>query len=230
MKISPLKVIMVLLLALAASASTFAAEAVGTASAAGQEALLQRIIEGIEQRYAVPGFSADFTQSSTIKALDLTDTASGRAMFMHPAKMRWEYDQPEKKIYISDGTTLWVYSPDQNQVMVGRAPEFFKGGQGASFLSDIQSLRRQFVIALAPQQAEGTHTLKLLPREKNIDLARIFLTVDAESFVVSRVDTVNDYDDETRIMLSNVRFEQSPDPAQFHFTVPPGADVLELNE
>ena len=230
MKISPLKVIMVLLLALAASASTFAAEAVGTASAAGQEALLQRIIEGIEQRYAVPGFSADFTQSSTIKALDLTDTASGRAMFMHPAKMRWEYDQPEKKIYISDGTTLWVYSPDQNQVMVGRAPEFFKGGQGASFLSDIQSLRRQFVIALAPQQAEGTHTLKLLPREKNIDLARIFLTVDAESFVVSRVDTVNDYDDETRIMLSNVRFEQSPDTAQFHFTVPPGADVLELNE
>ena len=230
MKISPLKVIMVLLLGLAASASTFAAEAAGTASAAGQEALLQRIIEGIEQRYAVPGFSADFTQSSTIKALDLTDTASGRAMFMHPAKMRWEYDQPEKKIYISDGTTLWVYSPDQNQVMVGRAPEFFKGGQGASFLSDIQSLRRQFVIALAPQQAEGTHTLKLLPREKNIDLARIFLTVDAENFVVSRVDTVNDYDDETRIMLSNVRFEQSPDPAQFHFTVPPGADVLELNE
>ncbi len=230
MKISPLKVIMALLLGLAASASTFAAEAAGTASAAGQEALLQRIIEGIEQRYAVPGFSADFTQSSTIKALDLTDTASGRAMFMHPAKMRWEYDQPEKKIYISDGTTLWVYSPDQNQVMVGRAPEFFKGGQGASFLSDIQSLRRQFVIALAPQQAEGTHTLKLLPREKNIDLARIFLTVDAETFVVSRVDTVNDYDDETRIMLSNVRFEQSPDPAQFHFTVPPGADVLELNE
>jgi outer membrane lipoprotein carrier protein len=230
MKISPLKVIMVLLLGLAASAPTFAAEAVGTASAAGQEALLQRIIEGIEQRYAVPGFSADFTQSSTIKALDLTDTASGRAMFMHPAKMRWEYDQPEKKIYISDGTTLWVYSPDQNQVMVGRAPEFFQGGQGASFLSDIQSLRRQFVIALAPQQAEGTHTLKLLPREKNIDLARIFLTVDAETFVVSRVDTVNDYDDETRIMLSNVRFEQDPDPAQFHFTAPPGADVLELNE
>jgi outer membrane lipoprotein carrier protein len=230
MKVSLLKVIIILLLGLAASAPTFAAEALGTASAASQEALLQRIIEGIEQRYAVPGFSADFTQSSTIKALDLTDTASGRAMFMHPAKMRWEYDQPEKKIYISDGTTLWVYSPDQNQVMVGRAPEFFQGGQGASFLSDIQSLRRQFVIALAPQQAEGTHTLKLLPREKNIDLARIFLTVDAETFVVSRVDTVNDYDDETRIMLSNVRFEQDPDPAQFHFTVPPGADVLELNE
>ncbi|MCG6906193.1 MAG: outer membrane lipoprotein carrier protein LolA, partial [Desulfobacteraceae bacterium] len=161
MRFSPLKVIMGLLLGLAATTAAFAAEAVGTAPAAGQEALLQRVIEGIEQRYAVPGFSADFTQSSTIKALDLTDTASGRAMFMHPAKMRWEYDQPEKKIYISDGTTLWVHSPDQNQVMVGRAPEFFKGGQGASFLSDIQSLRKQFVIALAPQQTKGTHTLKL---------------------------------------------------------------------
>jgi outer membrane lipoprotein carrier protein len=230
MRFSPLKVIMGLLLGLAATTAPFAAEAVGTAPAAGQEALLQRIIEGIEQRYAVPGFSADFTQSSTIKALDLTDTASGRAMFMHPAKMRWEYDQPEKKIYISDGTTLWVHSPDQNQVMVGRAPEFFKGGQGASFLSDIQSLRKQFVIALAPQQTKGTHTLKLLPREKNIDLARIFLTVDAETFVVSQVDTVNGYEDETRIMLRNVRFDQSPDPAQFHFSVPPGADVLELNE
>lgn len=230
MTFSPVKIIIGLLLGLATVGPAFGAEAVTKAPATGQEALLQRIIEGIENRYAAPGFSANFTQSSTIKALDLTDTASGRAMFMHPTKMRWEYDQPEKKIYISDGTTLWVHSPDQNQVMVGRAPEFFKGGQGASFLADMQSMRKQFVIALAPEQPEGAYTLKLLPREKNIDLARIYLTVDAETFIVSRVDTVNAYDDETRIMLSGVRFEQHPDPDQFHFTVPPGADVLELDQ
>ncbi|MFY9941219.1 MAG: outer membrane lipoprotein carrier protein LolA [Desulfobacterales bacterium] len=231
MTFSPVKIFMgLLLLCLSAGVAAFGAEADTKTPAAGQAALLQRVIEGVENRYAVPGFSADFTQSSTIKALDLTDTASGRALFMHPAKMRWEYDQPEKKIYISDGTTLWVYSPDQNQVMVGHAPEFFKGGQGASFLADMQSMRKQFVIALAPEQTEGAHTLKLLPREKNIDLASIYLTVDAETFIVSRVDTVNAYEDRTRIVLSGVRFEQHPDPDQFHFTVPPGADVLELNE
>lgn len=230
MHLKPARFIMGLMVCLFAATGAFGGDPAAKMPATGKEALLQSIIEGLENRYAVPGFSADFSQESTIKALDLTDTASGRAMFMHPGKMRWEYDQPEKKVYISDGTTLWVYSPDQNQVMVGRAPEFFKGGKGASFLADMQNMRKQFVIALAPDQPEGAHTLKLIPREKNIDLASIYLTLDAKTFIVSRVDTVNAYDDKTRIMLSRVRFEQNPDPNQFHFTVPQGADVLELDQ
>ena len=39
------------------------------------------IIKKVEARYAVAGFSADFFQTSTIKAMKITDTAFGKAFF-----------------------------------------------------------------------------------------------------------------------------------------------------
>ena len=48
------------------------------------------IIKKVETRYAVPGFSANFFQASTIKAMKITDTAYGRAFFKRPDKMRCE--------------------------------------------------------------------------------------------------------------------------------------------
>ena len=34
-----------------------------------------------------------------------------------PGKMRWDYAKPEKKYFISDGTTLWVYEEAAHQAI-----------------------------------------------------------------------------------------------------------------
>ena len=109
---------------------------------------LSQIMKGIEKKYALSGFSARFFQSSTIKAMDITDTASGRLLIKHPGMMRWEYEEPDRQIIISDGFQLWIYRPDDNQVMIGKAPAFFGDGKGASFLSDISRIRENFTISL----------------------------------------------------------------------------------
>ena len=109
---------------------------------------LDQILEGMEKKYANSSFSARFLQQSTIKAMELTDSASGRVYISHPGKMRWEYEQPDRQIIITDGYKLWIYRPEDNQVMTGRAPEFFRDGKGASFLSDIKLLREKFDIVL----------------------------------------------------------------------------------
>ena len=83
---------------------------------------LDRILEGMEQKYANSSFSAKFLQQSTIKAMELTDSATGKVYVMHPGKMRWEYEQPDRQIIITDGYKLWIYRPEDNQVMTGAAP------------------------------------------------------------------------------------------------------------
>ena len=32
-----------------------------------------------------------------------------------PGRMRWDYEKPEKKLMVSDGSTLWVYEPEDEQ-------------------------------------------------------------------------------------------------------------------
>ena len=36
---------------------------------------------------------------------------SGNAYFLHPGKMRWDYQAPEKNMFLVDGKYVWFYSP-----------------------------------------------------------------------------------------------------------------------
>jgi outer membrane lipoprotein carrier protein len=44
-------------------------------------------------------------------------TEAGTAYFRRPGKMRWEYESPEKNIFLVDGKTAWFYVPGDHTVM-----------------------------------------------------------------------------------------------------------------
>jgi len=41
---------------------------------------------------------------------------AGTAYFRRPGKMRWEYDSPEKNLFLVDGKTAWFYVPADHTV------------------------------------------------------------------------------------------------------------------
>ena len=189
---------------------------------------LDKIIAKVEEIYDVPGFSAQFVQESTVKAMEITDHASGRIFVKRPGMMRWVYEKPYNQIIITNGKKLWIYKPDDNQVMLGRAPTFFGDGKGAGFLADIKVLRHKFNITLPEQKDDRYYLLKLVPIEQSFELAQIFLSVSRTTFKVSKIVTYNSYGDENRIDLINPRFDILPAEDLFTFSIPKGVDVLEL--
>ncbi|MFC1788376.1 outer membrane lipoprotein carrier protein LolA [Thermodesulfobacteriota bacterium] len=194
------------------------------------ELSLEDIIQKIEKRYAVPGFSAYFSQTSTLKAMEITDSASGKAFFKRPGKMRWEYETPDRQTIITDNKTLWIFRPEDNQVMIGKAPSFFEGGKGFSFLSDMKLIQQKFSIDLEKKAQDDYYELKLLPREKAFDVSVIYLSVSTKTFDVVRIVTANSYGDETRIVFSDIQFIQTIDDSMFNFKLPKGIEVLNLDE
>jgi outer membrane lipoprotein carrier protein len=191
---------------------------------------LEKILDGIENRYANSAFSAKFLQESTIKAMEITDFASGMVYVRHPGMMRWEYDKPDKQVIITDGFKLWIYRPEDNQVMTGSAPNFFRDGKGASFLSDIKLIREKFNISLLKSESNFFYELKLMPIEKTLDISDIRLSVSKNTFNIVRVVTYNFYGDETRIEFLNPKFNVQLDDSLFSFKIPKGVDVLTINE
>lgn len=198
-------------------------------SAIGAEAPLTAddVITKIENRYSVPGFSARFIQESTLKAMGITDIATGKMFVKRPGMMRWEYEKPEKQIVITDGENLWIYRPDDNQVMVGRAPEFFGTGKGATFLSDIRIIRRNFFVSKVKDR-DGYIVLDLQPKEKKADVAKIYISILKRDYEISRIGINNSFGDETIIDLIDSQFVTSPDSA-FNFTIPKGAEVIKID-
>lgn len=91
-----------------------------TASAPGAIDPVQNIVRMVEARYH---------SSRTLKAVFLeryTDgrrtvrVESGKAFFSHPGRMRWEYESPEEKLFLTDGKIAWFYVPADHTVT--RAP------------------------------------------------------------------------------------------------------------
>jgi outer membrane lipoprotein carrier protein len=204
--------------------------AVNFSYSAESELTLEQILDRVEKHYAGKSFQAEFIQESTIKAMDIVDFASGKIFVRYPGMMRWEYEKPEMQIIITDGRKLWIFRPSDNQVLTGNAPAFFSDGKGASFLSDIKLIRQKFKISLENSKEGFFYELKLQPLEKRLDVTDIRLSVTKNTFTVIRIITFNSYGDENRIEFANHQFDVKLEDSLFSFRIPPGADVVQLDE
>ena len=162
--------------------------------------------------------------------MGMVDTAKGELSFGSPGTMRWHYQTPEEYFIITDGDTVWIYRPDDNQVIQGRAIDYFGGRKGSDFFSNPDALCNDFVVTLAPKglQTEDHYVLKLVPKREQSDLTELYLFVSRSTYDITETVTTNATGDKTTIRFNNYRFKQDLDPSLFVFKIPDGAEVLQL--
>ena len=191
---------------------------------------LDAILAKIEKQYDITDFTVLFFQTSTLKAMAIQETASGKLLVKRPDMMRWEYETPDKQIIVSDGNRLWIYRPEDNQVLVGKSPAFFGEGKGAGFLTDMKSIQQNFSISLEDKGKEKYYRLKLIPNDLTQDLSSVFLAISPDTFEVMEVITYNLYGDETRIELNDYLYDRNLEADVFRFEIPDGADVVQMDQ
>ncbi|WP_457552664.1 outer membrane lipoprotein chaperone LolA [Desulfobacula sp.] len=198
-----------------------------TASAFGNDMIKEDLLAALEKTYTAKSFEADFIQTSRLAALDIIEKASGKAFFSHPGKMRWEYMAPEHHEIITNGKMLWIFRPEENQVMQGDASHFFKSGAGGAFLSDISLIRKNYTVNIKEVTADYIE-IDLNAKKKNADIPLIMIRVSQKNNEIIRVVTYNPYDDTTVFEFKNIRFKKI-DPAIFEFNPPKGINIINLD-
>ncbi len=198
-----------------------------SASAAGaSNDAVANLVAKIENRYAGHSFSVNFFQTSVLAALESEETAQGRVQFSHPGKMRWTYIKPEQHEIITNGEKVWIWRPDQNQVMTGDASSFFSSGVGATFLSDMADIEKAYHVKILSENSEWIE-LELHPRKSVPEMEKIVVKVIVATHDIVRVTTYNTYGDTTSFDFGKIRFETIPESA-FEFAVPRGAEVISM--
>ena len=78
------------------------------------------LIERVEAHHrSLPHFEARFEQRFSPRIFGRDRVETGRLTVKRPARMRWDYEQPEPKVFVSDGTNTWFHVPADEQVVVG---------------------------------------------------------------------------------------------------------------
>lgn len=189
---------------------------------------VEDILSKIEVRYGGSGFSANFSQKSHLAAMQMTEDATGSAVFKRPGKMKWTYETPEKQLIVTDGATLWIYRPEDNQVMTGQPDSYLADGKGGSLLSDVKMIRKKFDVTYSGKNANGDFELKLVPKEMTGALTKAGLVVSSKTYDIMKIVYENESQDKTELSFKDLKFGINPPDSDFDFKIPEGAHKLKL--
>jgi outer membrane lipoprotein carrier protein len=143
------------------------------------------------EKFRINDYSAVFSQESIIASLDRRQHAAGHVQVVFhylgeelapEVKFRWRYEQPTSQEIVSDGRTLWVYLPENNQVIQSEIALIDQTRQNdpMTFLTGLGNLSRDFRIGWATPQLDedGNYALELIPQRISPLVSRLVIVVD----------------------------------------------------
>ena len=102
--------------------SLLAAFFLAVPAAAQERASTDDVVAQVERRYnRVQTLRADFIQRFTSGPTTMVE--SGTVHFRKPDRMRWEYNSPEEKLFLTDGEYAYFYVPAERQVRRSKLKE-----------------------------------------------------------------------------------------------------------
>lgn len=194
---------------------------------------LEQVVDALEATYGkMTDLRAEFSQVAQNKSLGQDVKAQGTVYLRKGGKMRWEYKSPSPQQIVSDGTYLWVYTPELNQVNKGDAPKALAGPAG-SFLQGLGKVREEFTVRfLNPANktdASGRPVLDLTPKKPTPLLTRLVLTLDPkESYIVRQAVLYDQLQNTVTMSFNRVAVNPGLSDTLFAFTPPKGTAVVPL--
>lgn len=186
-------------------------------------ALLQKIRDKYKQ---APSLMAVFKQINESAALKTRKESEGVVSILRPGKVRWETQSPDPSIFISDGKTMWFYSPpfdaESNGQLVIRKASDTQSKLATALLSGEFQTGPDLKVA-----AKGSNRFQLIPRKGTSgDVMTAEIEIDAQKLLISKVILKHKDGNHSEITLSKVIFGKGVTPDMFQFKAPPKTEIV----
>jgi outer membrane lipoprotein carrier protein len=200
-------------------------------------------------------FAARYRDARTMQATFLerytengrvTRVEAGEAYFRRPGKMRWEYNLPEKNLFLVDGKTAWFYVPTDHTVTRVPAKNSSDWRTPLALLAGEMKISRVCTrLEIAPHEEPQTAgdavlscELRGAPAEKaaaskagDAQVAKdqpeqVFLEIEKATGNLVRVLVRDPGGVQIEFQFANWRLHADLPESFFHFTLPPGTAIV----
>ncbi|HEY7680987.1 MAG TPA: outer membrane lipoprotein carrier protein LolA [Terriglobia bacterium] len=219
-----LRLLGLVLLALAAG-EALAAQGTGVAPS---PPALGEVLRGVESKYnrmksMKAHFQQIFRQGSQVRREE------GMLYLSKPGKMRWEYENPEPKLFLTDGKRLILFVPSENRVMESAIKESADLRAPLAFLLGNLNFAEEFGrFETSPDLAAvgaGNIVFKAFPKRMGERLEWILFEVTPE-FQIRRVVAREAGGIETEFRFTEEQSNPVLAQSLFRFVPPDGAEVV----
>ncbi len=181
----------------------------------------------LQRKYdAIKDFSASFIQTYEGGVLRRKASESGTVYVKKPGRMRWDYTSPEKKLFISDGRTMFLYFPADKQVMKNPVPAQDEATSAVLFLMGKGDIVRDFNVKWAEGSTENTYRLRLDPKTRQTEYDWLELAADRHTLQIAGLTAADAQGGRSSFSFSNFKENVGLADKMFQFTIPRGTEVI----
>src|SRR5271165_3052523 len=190
------------------------------------------IADKVDQRYNhMQSLRAQFDE--TYSGAGMTRKESGTLELKKPGRMRWDYELPRPKMFMTDGSVAWFYVPGEKQARRTQVKQIEDLRSPLRYLLGKSKLEKEFVgLAVVPDAKAanpGDIVLRGVPKGMQERVSQTLLEVTPEGLIARIV--VEEMDGS----VTEFRFLQQKENVQiadqrFKFTPPAGVEVVQGTE
>ena len=190
---------------------------------------VHQLADKVDQRYnQLRTLRAEFSESYS--GAGARRTESGTLLLKKPGRMRWDYEQPRSKMFLTDGKTAWFYVPGEQQVRRTAVKQIEDLRSPLRYLLGKTKLEKEFaglsVAANEKPMNAGDVVLQGVPKGMEERIARTLLEVSPDGYI--RRIVVEELDGS----ITEFRFLQQKENVEipddrFRFTPPAGVEVVQ---
>jgi outer membrane lipoprotein carrier protein len=230
------------LLALFLAAGTAPAPAAASASPptvasapnlAGDAPDLHTVLDRMQKRYdQAKDFHARFSQNYSRAVVGRSTLSTGTITFKKPGRMRWDYDKPEARMFLSNGQVLWLYEPTEKQAF----KQDLKSSQlpaALAFLMGKGKITDEFDVTFAKdakQGRPGDFRLALSPKQPQSAYKSILFVVDPKEFLVRESVLVDAQGNSNHFTFDGLEVNGKVSDSVFKWTPPAGVRVVDTGQ
>jgi len=165
---------------------------------------------------------AQFQQVVTDNRGEKVQEVSGTMQLMRPGKFRWDYQKPYQQEIVGDGTRIWLFDPELNQVTVRNMSQAI-GSSPAALLAGSKEIERNFVLEDLGVEDKLEWVLAR-PKDKDSGFDEVRLGFSKAG--LERMNLKDSYGNLTSIQFSKLERNPNLNQKTFMFKPPQGADVV----
>jgi outer membrane lipoprotein carrier protein len=165
--------------------------------------------------------ATEFKQTLLDEDKNVVQQSSGTLALQRPGKFAWIYTEPFEQRIIADGSELWVYDVELDQVTVKPMDQGLSNAP-IMILMKQADVSEQFEVNEVGQR-KFLYWVELSPHADDLEYTHVYIGIDGDS--VRAMELQDQFGQSTQIVFENQRSGVVHDPATFKFIPPPGVDV-----
>ena len=191
-----------------------------------QDLTVKEVTDKLQSRFEmIDDATAEFVKHVKLGFSNIEQTYSGAIAIKKPKKLRLE---TENETIVTDGASVWLYSPVNKQVIIDNFKENQNSISPENFLLNLPQNYSATLLGIEKGKKSPLITLKLVPKDDRSFVTSVKILVEEGSWTVRTIVIMDVNGTETTYAISDLRLNTNLSDKKFVYIPPQGVEIVDL--